>query len=148
MTQTTDFWGRSCGFVEVSANDSDWTDISNVIDKVEPSEQTVKTGVVYTQDGDNAIVTGGKNEPLELKLSGVYSDNASEGYAVVKALRSCGADIYVRYGPNDNTGDPQFTTGKSKVGTWQEPGLDAEDPVAMAWGFGILTPSVTEGSRA
>ena len=146
MAQTTDFFGKSCGFIEVSANNSDWTDISNVIDKVEPSEQTIKTGEMYTQDGENAIITGGKNEPIELALSGVYSDNGSEGYAVVKALRSCNADIYVRYGPNDTTGEPMFTTGKGKFAGFQEPGLDAEDPVAMAWGFKIRVPSITEGS--
>jgi len=148
MTQTVDFFGKSCGFVEVSSNNSDWTDISNVIDKVEPSESTIKTGEVYTQDGDNPILTSGKNEPLELALAGVYSDLATEGYTVVKALISCGAAIYVRYGPNDTTGDPEFTTGSGVFSGFQEPGLDAEDPVAMAWGFKIKVPSITKGSRA
>ena len=148
MTQTVDFFGKSCGFIEVSSNNSDWTDISNVIDKAEVGEQTIKTGEVYTQDGDNAILTSGKNEPVEVTLSGVYSDLATEGYTVVKALRSCNAAIYVRYGPNDSTGDPQFTTGKGVFSGFQEPGLDAEDPVAMAWGFKIRVPSITAGTRA
>ena len=148
MAQTTDYFGKSCGFIEVSSNNSDWTDISNVIDKVEPSEGTIKTGEVYTQDGDNAILTSGKNEPLEIALSGVYSDLATEGYTVVKALRSCNAAIYVRYGPNDTTSDPQFTTGKGVFSGFQEPGLDAEDAVAMAWGFKIKVPTITAGTRA
>ena len=149
MAQTTDFFGKSCGFVEVSSNNSDWTDISGVIDKVEPSESTIKSAEVYTQSGNYPILTGGKNEPIEINLVGVYSDNASEGYTVVKGLvAACGANIYVRYGPNDTAGDPQFTTGKGVFSGFQEPGLDAEDPVAMMWGFKIKVPSITAGTRS
>lgn len=147
MAQTTDYFGGSCGFIEYSTNNSDWTDLSNVIGTVEPAEQTWKTAEVYTQDGTYAIITGGKGEPIELTFTGVYSDNAAEGYTVIRALLDCDADIYMRYGPVDNTGDPMFTSAKSKFSGFQEPGLNAEDPIAMAWGFKIRAPSLAHGSR-
>lgn len=146
MAQTTDYFGGSCGFVQVSRNNSDWTDISNVIDTVEPGEQTWKTGEVYTQDGAYAIITGGKGEPVEIDLKGVYSDNASEGYTVLKTLLACNAAVYLRWGPRLVSGEPRFSTGLSRFAGFQEPSLNASDPVALAWGFKVKCPSITTGT--
>ena len=146
MTQTTAYFGKSCGFVEYSLLGTTFTDIGGTIDKVEVSEQTIKSGEVYTQEGATAIITSGKQEPIEINFTGVYSDIATEGYTVIKAAIACNGDVYLRWGPSTTVGDPLFSSGAAKIVGFQEPGLDAEDPVAMAWGFKIKCASVTTGT--
>ena len=74
MPQTTGGLSAVNAQVEVSTNGSAWTDISGSSNKVEPSGGERQSGEAYTHDGDVAIITGGKREPIELTLSFVYTE--------------------------------------------------------------------------
>ena len=75
MPQTTDSIPLACGMLEVATDSgcAGWVDISGSSQVVEAPEQTRISGEGYTFDGDNALVEGGKKEPIEIPVEIVYT---------------------------------------------------------------------------
>ncbi|NOK59121.1 MAG: hypothetical protein GFH27_549283n419 [Chloroflexi bacterium AL-W] len=147
MAQTTDIAGVTDGQVEISTDGSTWTDISGSTNKVEPVEQNRQTGDEYTLDGNYALVTSGKTEPVDVKVQIVFTQTAGEAYAVAHAAWLNRDPIYVRWAPRGNaTGNKQYTTTKGvfKSFTWPTPMASEAKPQMV--GFTMRTPQITEAA--
>jgi hypothetical protein len=113
MAQTTGAMSGVGLKVQVSNNNSTWTDISGQASSVTPSGFARQSGEAYTYDGDHPVIGKGKREPIELEINCVYTELADEAFALAWAEFDAdgGDDFWVRYSPGGGTtGDDAFTS--------------------------------------
>jgi len=99
MAQTTSALPRGSYQVELSDDNSTWIDVSGSTTTVSGMEQARKTGETYTAQGDAAIITSGKREPLNPTHDTVYTETSGESFETVRAYFEAGTPVYVRYSP-------------------------------------------------
>ncbi|MFA6204342.1 MAG: hypothetical protein WC710_14285 [Gallionella sp.] len=139
MAQTTAQVSAVDAKIEVSAAGSVWTDISGSANKVDLGAQDRAVGSAFTFDGDGALLTYGKRQPLDVTVTVIYTETATtEGFEFVRALHETvdGATMYLRWTPIGEVavgGRSQFSTGKGYIKSFQYP------PVAADSGDPILT---------
>jgi hypothetical protein len=147
MTQTTGAVANSCAKVEISLNNSTWTDISGVAMSVGGTEQTRIKGEAYTFDGGKAIVKSGKREPMELEFSIIYSETDAEAYQQVRLTfesAACAPNFYVRWSPRGgNADDEQITSDVGVLTSFTYPPVDAKEGGPIIAGFKVYVPGVT-----
>lgn len=147
MAQTTAQVSSGCGKVEVSIDNSTWTDISGVTNKVDGLEQSRMSGEVYTLTGDTALIGGGKREPIEASVAIVYTETDAEGYQVIRQwfeTTGCDNPFYLRYSPRGGAaGDEQITTSEGRLTSFIYPPLDAGSGDPIMCGFKAKFPGVT-----
>ena len=68
--------------VSVSTGGTVFTDISGSTTGISVSGFSRQSGETYTFDGDHAIVKGGKREPVEIEVSIVYTETATEAFTM------------------------------------------------------------------
>jgi hypothetical protein len=143
MSQTTDAMsGLDCP-IEISTDDTAWSNISGSTSSIEPSAQTRQTGVKYTLDGDYPIITTGKREPMEIEVKIIYTATVGEAFEIVRAAFEAGSPLYVRWSPaGGQPGDQRFTSGKGVVTEFLYPGASGEDPGPLAGSFKLQVPRV------
>jgi len=110
-------------------------------------EQTRMSGETYTLDGDTAIITGGKREPMELAYSIVYTEEMSEAWDEAQGIFETigGDDVYVRWSPGGgDVGDWQFTSDKGVLAGLTYPGTNAGEGGPIMTGFKVKTAKVTQ----
>lgn len=147
MAQTTGATSARNAVIEVSTNGSSWTDISGFANSVDPGESTRMLGEVYTFDGDTAIITAGKRQPLDLDLKFVYTEGGSEVFEVVRAAHEAGTNLYVRYTVKAaSTGNFRYTSAAGLIGSFKYPAVDSEDPKSVICGFSLKVPSLTKAA--
>lgn len=145
MAQTSDGLSMVDCKVEYSTNGTTYNDISGFSGSVEGTEQTRQTGVVYTFDGDVAIIRAGKREPLELTFNIVYTEGTGDPWELLRPYFEAGSAVYFRYSPKGGDATEfQFTSGAGYIISFPYPGGTSEggDPVMQAWTF--QTPQVTK----
>jgi hypothetical protein len=149
MAQTTDGLSMVDCQIEYSTNGADYTDISGFGGSVEGTEQTRQTGLVYTFDGDTAIIRAGKREPLELQFNIVYTEGTGDPWEILRPYFEAGSAVYFRWSPKggDST-EFQFTTDAGYITSFPYPGGTAEggDPIMGTWTH--QTPKVTKAAVA
>jgi hypothetical protein len=135
MPQTTTADNAVNAIVEVSTNGTTWTNISGTANKVEVAPMTVQSGMAHTLEGGYPIVRVGKYEPTEITLTLVYTETASEGYALLHAQRDLpGRPWYFRYTPFGYDGnwryksaDSNGNTAPARITSFPLPPVDASD---------------------
>lgn len=141
--------------VEISANGTSWTSLSDYVTMVEVPEQTRMTGVGYTFGADVGVVTAGKREPMEVTIRGLYSEGASDAYRTVRSYFSAsgGTVIYFRYSPKGigasgrsvfTASNDAATAGGCVVSKWKFPDVDAGAADPVPFFFAIMVPSFVE----
>lgn len=153
MAQTTAALSAVDADIEVSTNGTVWTNISGSSNSIEPGSQTRMTGTAYTFDGDLAIVTGGKREPLEIAVQILYTEEAGEAFEVIRPLFEAdgGTKMYLRYSPKGigaasravyTTSNDGATAGAVYISELDWPMAEAEtaDPVAVS--FTLIAPAL------
>jgi hypothetical protein len=144
MTQTVDALSGTNLLIEVSADNTTWTDISGASNSIEPGDQTRQTGVVFTFSGDTAIITSGKREPMDITVKAVYTETTGEAFEVVRAIHEGTGEIYIRWAPRGGTtGDAQYTSAKGVLSAFTYPGSAADDAKPIMAGFKVKVPKVT-----
>lgn len=144
MAQTTDAVSMADGDLEYSTNASAWTSLSGSTTTVEDTTQSRMSGEAYTLDGDTALITYGKREPMELTITAVYTEQSGEAFEVVRALFQAGTAVYWRWSPKGigASGRFVFTTVDGngaafpyKITEFTYPGFDAGsgDPIMAGW---------------
>lgn len=149
MAQTTTQISAVDAKIEVSANGSAWTDVSGSTNKVDIGPQDRAVGFAFTFDGDGAVLTNGKRQPVDVTVTAIYTETAStEAFEVVRALHETenGADVYVRWTPISETataGHGIYSTGKGKLKSFQYPPVDAAsgDPIMVT--FTVTAATIT-----
>lgn len=151
MTQTTNQMSGAAAKVEVSSNGSDWTDVSGHEQSVECSAQSRMIGTAYTHDGDTALITAGKREPIEVTVNLVYTEEAADGFDFVRTEfeTDAGDAIYVRWSPAGGSGgDYQYSTGAAEVSEFEYPSADASSPDPIMVAFTVTTAAITQSAVA
>jgi hypothetical protein len=141
----------SVGKIEISTNDSDWTDISGYGFQITPSGGGRMTGEVYTHDGETGIPTAGKMEPYELECTGVYTEDTSAPFATIwtQYIAAGGGALYVRYSPKAGaTGDDLFTSGVCVITACLPPATDPGSGDPKTFAFTVRTQSITKTTIA
>jgi len=133
---------RDCK-VEISTNGTTWTDISGAASSVEVGGGDRQTGEVYTFDGDTALITFGKREPLEVTVKTVYSEGTSEPFEIARGAYEGGTAFYVRWSPRGGaTGQARYTTSEGRVTAFGYPvGEVGGDPLLIE--FTVRVADVT-----
>jgi hypothetical protein len=140
MAQTTAQVSSVDAKVEVSAAGSVWTDISGTANKVDIGPQDRAVGSAFTFDGDGALLTYGKRQPVDVTVTAIYTETAGEAAETVRALHETvdGATMYLRWTPIGEVavgGRSQFSTGKSYIKSFQYPPVaaDSGDPIMITF---------------
>jgi len=123
-----------------------WVEISGTVSMVGGTTQARASGEVYTFDGDMAIVTVGKRQPMDLTFSVVYTEELAEAYEVLRALfeEACGEAVYIRWAPRGgDTGENHISTAKGYITSWDYPPMDASNGGPIVCSVTIRTSDVT-----
>jgi hypothetical protein len=116
MAQTTDYTTMRNVKVEISTDNTNWTNISGEFNSIENSGGEIGTGEVYTAEGDYPLVGIGKIALMESKLKVVYVETSGSAWNAFWDAYKNGTPIYVRYSPKGgNSGNKLFTSGKGFV---------------------------------
>jgi hypothetical protein len=154
MAQTTAQVSAVDAKVEVSAAGSVWTDISGSTNKVDIGPQDRAVGSQFTFDGDGAVLTYGKRQPVDVTVTAIYTETAStEAFEFMRALHETtdGATCYLRWAPIGETvvgARSEFSTGKGYIKSFQYPPVDAAsgDPIVFSFTMtaGIITRTASD----
>lgn len=145
MAQTTGGMSMKDCSLEYSTNGSSWTDISGFSNSIEPDGGDRKLSETYTMDGDTAIITKGKREPIDLKVRIVYTEGGSDPFEVVRAIHEAGSDFYLRWSPKggDST-EFMYTSPAGAIQSFPYPGGDTGSSDAIMTEFVLKVPYVTK----
>lgn len=147
MAQTTNGISMKDCKLEGSTNGSTWADISGFAASIETDGGDRQTGEDYTFDGDTAIITKGKREPIDLTAKVVYTEGASDPFEAVRAAYEAGTPYYLRWSPKGGgLSTFQYTTPAGVVTSFPYPGGEAgsADPVMIE--FTLKVPYVTKAA--
>ncbi len=138
---------RNCK-VEISTNGTNWQNISGYANSIEVSGGERQSGEVFTFDGDTAIITVGKREPLEVTVRVVYDESTSGPFETVRNAYENGTSLHVRWAPRGGTtGHFLFTADPGPVTSIKYPsGEVSGDPIMVE--FTVKTPKITKGTVA
>lgn len=141
MAQTTGGVSLRNAKIEFSTNSSDWVDVSGVTNKINPSGADRKSGEAWTADGDDAIVTVGKSEPVEVEVTVVYTETSTEGYLYMHGYRANATPLRLRWAPKGaSTGNYRYTTSTGYVIACLPPGGDVESGDPILGAFTVKAP--------
>jgi len=149
MAQTTNGFSFTDCKVEYSTNGSDYTDLSGTASVVEGGDQPRISGEGYTFDGDTALVTYGKREPMELTFGYVHTEGTAEAWELLRPLFEGGSTCYFRWSPKGgNTDDFQYTTDAGQIIRFPYPVGDASSGDPVMGNVVFKTPKVTKSAVA
>ena len=147
MAQTTGALPMACAMVELSTDGCvNWTDVSGSTQSVGGTDQTRMSGEVYTFDGEGAIITRGKKEPLELAFSVVYTEETLEAYEIARAIfegPGCEGDLCVRWAPAGGAVGTNRLQAVGPVIGFTYPAIDASSAGVAMGGFVVRTGDIT-----
>ena len=152
MTQTTTGLSFIAADVSVSADNSDWLDISPFATSIAVEGGTRKTGQVNTFDGDTPIVKSGKRESVKVTVRYVYTEDAADTGAfetVRTQYETAGGLIYLRYSPKARASTVfEYTTGAAIVTDFGYPQGECGDGEPLCDEFTVESASLTKAAVA
>jgi len=137
--------GGTNALLQVSADGTTWLNVSGSANQVSATEQARSSGEAYTFDGDYAIVTAGKREPVELAVRVLYTEEALEAWETVRAYFEAagGTPLYFRYSPKGLATGRLYACESAVVTRFTYPPIDAADANPVACEIGIRMPAFT-----
>ena len=144
MAQTTTAMSGVDATVEISTDGTTWIDLSGSSTSVSPGSQSRMTGETHTLEGDLAIITPGKREPMEISVTTLYTEASGEAFETLRPLFVARTRIYFRYSPlgPGATGRAVFTATNDDATPgaciiseldWPEVDATSADPIAIAY---------------
>jgi hypothetical protein len=136
--------------LEVSANGSTWIDISGSANAVDPGSAKRKVGTANVFDGDLPVVTTGKRDPHEVKVSALYTEESGETFETIRPMFEAHSRVYFRYSPKGHgaTGHAVYTASNDAATpgaciiselNWPKVEADSADPIALE--FTLFVPA-------
>jgi hypothetical protein len=146
MSQTTDFLSLTDGDLEIGTDGTTYTNFSGSSNSVDAPSQARMTGDDYTLDGDTAIITSGKREPMDIAVNVIYTENVSEIWDVIRGYFQAGTRIYLRWSPKGIGAASRnvFTAANVVISNFVYPGLNASEANPARGAFTIRAPFVTK----
>lgn len=126
MAQTDDGLSLVDADVSISTDGTSYTDISGFASSVRNSGGQRATGERQTFDGDAPIITPGKRGSTTFTVSTVYTEGATDPYAVVRGYHRSKTPVYLKVAPKGTTaGNYQIVTSPGYVLTCPPPSGEA-----------------------
>ena len=144
MAQTTGAVTGAAATVSLYSS-SAYVDISGSSQSIEAVTATVVTGEAYTFTGSHAIVTIGKQEPVEVKVNIVYTEITSEAWLLARAIFEAGTATQVKWLPlGSATGADQYETKTvGYITSIDYPPSDASSAGPIMVSFTVRAPGIT-----
>jgi hypothetical protein len=122
-----------------------YVDISGSSQSIDVTTATVVTGEAYTFDGNFALTTVGKYEPVEVKVNIIYTETAAEAFQSVRALFEARTATTLKWLPNGATaGADQYETKSiGYITAMDYPPIDASSAGPLMVSFTVRAPGIT-----
>ena len=145
MAQTTGAMSGAAATISYqSGGTGTYTDISGSSQSVDVVSLTKMTGEAYTFDGSYAVLTVGKNEPVEVVVNVLYTDTTTEAYQVMLTAFEQGTLISLKWIPNGATaGADTYTTSAGQITAIDLPAIDASSAGPIMASFTLRCASIT-----
>jgi len=143
MAQTTNAYTGAAATVSIYVS-SAYVDISGSSQSIETTTATVVTGEAYTFDGNFALTTVGKYEPVEVKVNILYTETSTEAFQYVRALFEGRTATQVKWLPGGATsGSDQYETKTiGYVIAFDYPPIDSTSAGPLMVSFTVRAPGI------
>ncbi len=111
MTQTIGATNTVNGTIHLSADGVTWLDVSGSANKLDAPPQVANVGSAASLDGKYEISTEGKLAPIEVTVTGFYTELANEIYDYLRIQNAkAGRPLWVRWSPKGTYNAYRYTT--------------------------------------
>jgi len=143
MAQTTGGMTGAAATVSIYVA-SAYVDISGSSQSIDVTTATVVTGEAYTFDGNYALTTVGKYEPVEVKVNIIYTETAAEAFQSVRALFEARTATQLKWLPNGATsGADQYETKTvGYITALDYPPIDSTSAGPLMVSFTVRAPGI------
>jgi hypothetical protein len=123
---------------------SAYVDISGSSQSIDVTTATVVTGEAYTFDGNYALTTVGKYEPVEVKVNIIYTETAAEAFQSVRALFEARTATQLKWLPAGATsGADQYETKTiGYITALDYPPIDSTSAGPIMVSFTVRAPGI------
>jgi hypothetical protein len=144
MAQTTTAVNGAAATVWIYSS-SAYVDISGSSQSVDVVTSTVVTGEAYTFEGNYAITTVGKYEPVEVTVNIIYTETSSEGYQLARAIYEGRTATQIKWLPlGAASGADQYETKTvGYITSFDYPPIDASSAGPIMVSFTVRAPGIT-----
>ena len=155
MTQTTGQIAVAAAYAAVSTNGSSWTSLGPCMITNSPGGGEQQIGSTNVADGSAPVATGsGKHSAYTHEVAGLYTEETSEAWKLVKAAWDSDLRIYFRYSPaGNNVGDLMFTAADNAGSAFKAflqgclpPASDVNSGDAARFTFALTFPKYAEST--
>lgn len=119
----------SGGITEMSTDNTDWTDISAFVGRVDPQARDVPL-LTYKTFGGPVICTG-IADPTDIELELLATEGATDPYSVLRAAHFANTPVSLRWSANTGTGAQQWSATDALVLSWDDPELSADSDTLL-----------------
>lgn len=143
MAQTTGAYTGSAATVSIYVSAA-YVDISGSSQSIDVTTATVVTGEAYTFDGNFALTTVGKYEPVEVKVNILYTETAAEAFQSVRALFEARTATQLKWLPGGAaSGSDQYETRTvGYITAMDYPPIDASSAGPVMVSFTVRAPGI------
>ena len=121
-----------------------YVDISGSSQSIDAVTATVVTGEAYTFDGNYAITTLGKFEPIEVTVNILYTETAGEAWMSARTLFEGRTSTKLKWLPlGAASGADTYETGTGYITSIDYPPVDASSAGPIMVSFTLRVPSIT-----
>jgi hypothetical protein len=144
MAQTTGAVTGAAATVSIYVSAA-YVDISGSSQSIDVTTATVVTGEAYTFDGNYALTTVGKYEPVEVKVNILYTETAAEAFQSVRALFEARTATQLKWLPlGAASGADQYETKTvGYITAMDYPPIDASSAGPLMVSFTVRAPGIT-----
>ena len=144
MAQTTGAVTGAAATVSIYVSAA-YVDISGSSQSIDVTTATVVTGEAYTFDGNYALTTVGKYEPVEVKVNILYTETAAEAFQSVRALFEARTATQLKWLPlGAASGADQYETRTvGYITAMDYPPIDASSAGPIMVSFTVRAPGIT-----
>lgn len=145
MAQTTGAVTGAAGSLSIKINAAAYADISGSSQSVDAPTATRITGEAYTLDGDVAITTVGKREPVEVTVNVMYTEIAGEAFLLVQDAFVQNQTVQIKWLPKGSaTGADQYETATDgRITSLTYAPLDATSAGPLMVSFTVRSSGIT-----
>lgn len=145
MAQTTGAMSGAAATISYQSGGSGaYTDISGSSQSVDVVTLTKVTGEAYTFDGSYAVLTVGKNEPVEVVVNVLYTETTTEAYSTMLTAFENGTVISLKWVPGGSAaGADTYATSAGQIVAIDLPAIDASSAGPVMCSFTLRCASIT-----
>lgn len=144
MAQTTTAISGAAAQVWIYSSGA-YVDISGSSQSVDAVTATITTGEAYTFDGNYAVLSDGKFEPVEVTVNILYTETAGEAFQLARAIFEGKTATQIKWLPLGSTsGADQYETKTvGKITSFDYPAIDASSAGPVMVSFTVRAPGIT-----